>query len=37
VYFALTKVEIDTVVGDDPGESLGDAPHLEDGGRLHCG
>ena len=36
MHLALPQVEVDVVVGDDAREALRDAPHLEDGGRLHC-
>jgi len=35
VHLAALEVEVDVVVGDDPGETLRDAPHLEDQGAFH--
>ena len=36
-HLALVEGEVDVVVGDDAGERLGDAPHLEDRRRSRCG
>ena len=36
VHLALAQVEVDVVVGDDPGEALGDAAQLEDGRVVHA-
>jgi hypothetical protein len=37
VHLALAQVEVDVVVGEDPGELLRDAPHLENRGGFHRG
>ncbi len=31
VDLARTNLEVDVIIGDDPGESLGDPPRLQDG------
>ncbi len=34
MHFALEQIDRDVIVGDDPGEALGDAAHLKNGGAL---